>query len=241
MNAGWHRQHPMPRHASVEQRMAWHLQHQEHCRCRPFPPKLLQKLGATAPAASGRKQARSAGGRHLEGETIRALLTGGDRRSVAQSERARALLRSEPGRVPELAALAGDPDWLVSMRAMDLLEKLAHEHPEWVQPHKSLFLGPLAESDKWEIRLQVVRALPLLKWTPREAKRAIEILTRDIEHPQKFVRAWALDSLASFARIHGAVIPTVERGLGRFERSGSKALQARARQIRERMVRHRPE
>jgi hypothetical protein len=106
---------------------------------------------------------------------------------------------------------------------------------------KSLFLGPLADSDKWEIRLQVVRALPLLKWTPREGKRVIDILTRDIEHPQKFVRAWTLDSLASFARIHGAVTPTVERGLGRFERSGSKALQARARQIRERMVRHRPE
>jgi hypothetical protein len=239
MNTGWHRQHPMPRNASVEQRMAWHLQHQEHCRCRPIPAKLLQMLGAKAPSASGRKQARSAG-RRVERETIRPLLTGGDRRSVAQSERARALLRREPGRVPELAALAGDPDWLVSMRAMDLLEKLAHEHPEWVQPHKGLFLGALADSDRWEIRLQVVRALPLLKWTRREAKRVLEILTRDIEHPQTFVRAWALDSLASFARIHGAVTPAVERGLERFERSGSKALQARARQIRERLARDRP-
>ena len=46
---------------------------------------------------------------------------------------------------------------------MDLLEKLAHEHADWVQPHKRLFIGPLADSDQWEIRLQVVRALPLLQ------------------------------------------------------------------------------
>jgi hypothetical protein len=187
-----------------------------------------------------RKRGRSASPERVQPEAIRALLTGGDRRSVGQSDRARALLRGDPGRVPELAALAGDPDWLVSMRAMDLLEKLAHEHPEWVQPHKSLFLGPLADSDKWEIRLQVVRALPLLKWTPREATRVFEILTRDIEHPQTFVRAWALDSLATFTRTHEALTPTVERALERFERSGSKALQARARQIRERMDRDRP-
>jgi hypothetical protein len=175
------------------------------------------------------------GGR--EPGSIRSLLAGGDRRSVAQSERARALVQSQPERVSQLAVLAEDADWLVSMRAMDLLEKLAHEHPEWVQPHKRLFIGPLADSDKWEIRLQVVRALPLLKWTPREGKRVLEILTRDLEHPQTFVRAWALDSLATFSRGHRAIAPMVERGLESFERSASKALRTRARHIRERIAR----
>src|SRR6185503_1914784 len=131
-------------------------------------------------------------------DSLRPLLSGGDRRSVAESGRARGLIESNPGRVSELATLTGDADWLVSMRALDLLEKFAHDHPDWVQPHKQLFIGPLADSEKWEIRLQVVRALPLLTWTPRERKRVVEILRRDLEHPQKFVRAWALDSLATF-------------------------------------------
>jgi hypothetical protein len=39
----------------------------------------------------------------------------------------RRLLDKSPERIDELAALANDEDWLVSMRAMDLLEKLAHE------------------------------------------------------------------------------------------------------------------
>jgi hypothetical protein len=168
-------------------------------------------------------------------ESLRALLSGGDRRSVAQSKRAHAVVREAPDRISELAQLAGDADWLVSMRAMDLLEKLAHEHADLVQPYKNLFIGPLADSDNWEMRLQVVRTLPLLDWTPQERDRVIAILVRDVEHPQKFVRAWALDSLAAFAEQDASLLPIVERSLGDFVRSGSKALEARARHVRERL------
>jgi hypothetical protein len=146
-----------------------------------------------------------------------------------------ALAHGTPGRVSELASLAEDSDWLVSMRAIDLLEKIAHEHADWVQPYKKLFIGRLADSDQWEIRLQIVRVLPLLTWTPRERSRVIQILRRNVDHPQKFVRAWALDSLATFAESDPRLVPGVKRGLEDFERSGSKALHARARHIRARV------
>jgi hypothetical protein len=60
-------------------------------------------------------------------DAMRKLLSGGDRRSLAGSERVRAVVRGGPERVAELAALAKDGDWLVTMRAMDLLEKVAHD------------------------------------------------------------------------------------------------------------------
>jgi len=142
---------------------------------------------------------------------------------------------AQPQRMKELAELAADPDWLVSMRALDLLEKIAHDRAELVQPHKRLFIGPLAESDKWEVRLQVVRALPHLEWTPRERARAVAILRENLEYPQTFVRAWALDGLATFAERDARLVPIVRRALDAFERSGSKALEARARHIRSRL------
>src|SRR6476619_1942883 len=95
---------------------------------------------------------------------IRALLSGGDRRDIAQSNRVRSLVERDPSLVAELVALTDDSDPLVVQRAIDLLEKLAHDHPDWIAPHKRVFVGPLAESDRWEIRLQVVRALPLFTW-----------------------------------------------------------------------------
>jgi hypothetical protein len=68
--------------------------------------------------------------------TIRPLLTGGDRRSIAKSNRARRLIEQDPSLVTELASLVSDEDWLVAQRAVDLLEKLAHEHRDWIEPHK---------------------------------------------------------------------------------------------------------
>lgn len=158
---------------------------------------------------------------------IRSLLTGGDRRSIADSNRARALVEDDPTLVKELAELTADEDWLVTQRAIDLLEKLAHEHPEWIEPHKKVFIGPLARSDKWEIRLQIVRALPLFHWTPAQTKRVEKTLLENVSFPQTFVRAWALDSLARLAERRTKLAPVVQRYLREFERSPSKALQAR--------------
>ena len=160
---------------------------------------------------------------------FRHLLSGGDRRSIADSQRVRALIEQRPSRIKTLAALTADEDWLVSQRALDLLEKLAHEHPK-------VFIGPLAESDKWEIRLQIVRALPLFRWTSAESKRMERILLENVTFPQTFVRAWALDSLAIVSERKRGLMPVVLRHLEAFAQSSSKALQARARAIRARLA-----
>lgn len=210
-----------PRAANIAWLAGWTVDSRAEKGCSPF------KVGES-PVSTDKVASRPA--------ALRKLLSGGDRRSVAQSQRARKLVEAEPRRVADLAQLAEDEDWLVSMRAMDLLEKLAHDHPDWIEPHKRLFIGPLAESDQWELRLQVVRALPLLTWTASELRRVLSILRRDLEHPQKFVRAWALDGLATFALSDARLLPRVTQALDSFERSGSKALAARAKLIRKRLA-----
>jgi hypothetical protein len=41
MNKRWNKEHLMPSHANVEQRVAWHMARQQFCACRPIPKKLL--------------------------------------------------------------------------------------------------------------------------------------------------------------------------------------------------------
>ncbi len=167
------------------------------------------------------------------------MLDGRDSRTLAQSTAARRLIEERPARIAALATLAGHANWVVAMRAIDLLEKLARDHADWVQPHRAVFLRAAA-SDQWLIHLQVVRALPLLHWTPRERAEAIRILTHDVRHPQLFVRAWALDSLAIFAERQPDLRARVKRELVSFEKSSSAALRARARHIRARIERTGP-
>ena len=147
----------------------------------------------------------------------------------------RALVERHPVLVDVLVALTTDDDVLIAQRALDLLEKLAHDRPEWIAPVKRVFLGPLAASDRWEIRLQIVRALPLFRWTAGQSRRVEQILVENVSFPQTFVRAWALDGLSHLAVRRPKLRPLVERHLRAFERGTSKALQARARRIRARL------
>jgi hypothetical protein len=37
LNKEWHLQHPMPKDATLDQRIAWHLEHKTNCACRDTP------------------------------------------------------------------------------------------------------------------------------------------------------------------------------------------------------------
>ncbi|MCC6736327.1 MAG: HEAT repeat domain-containing protein [Bauldia sp.] len=164
-------------------------------------------------------------------DAILARLSGGDRRSIAKAPEALDLVLADPASVASLVSLTRHESWLVRMRALDLLEKLAHRRRELVEPYRDVFLGPAAEAEQWEVRLQVVRALPLFDWSPAERKRAVAILRENADHPQTFVRAWATDGLARFAESDEALRPLVDRLVAAMAASGRKSLMSRARAI----------
>jgi hypothetical protein len=46
MNAAWHRTHPMPRNATLQQRLRWHLAHSKACACREMPAGIRAAIRA---------------------------------------------------------------------------------------------------------------------------------------------------------------------------------------------------
>jgi len=46
INAAWHLGHPMPKNPKPEQRIAWHLDHAQHCGCRGIPAGVLDLMAA---------------------------------------------------------------------------------------------------------------------------------------------------------------------------------------------------
>ena len=52
INAEWHRANPMPKNPTLDERIAWHIAHAEHCGCRPIAGKLreeMERRGITVP------------------------------------------------------------------------------------------------------------------------------------------------------------------------------------------------
>jgi len=45
INKEWHQAHPMPKNATIEERIAWHLAHVQNCHCREdIPAKLKEEM-----------------------------------------------------------------------------------------------------------------------------------------------------------------------------------------------------
>ena len=44
INAEWHRAHPMPKNATLDQRIEWHLAHARACGCREIAGKLRDEM-----------------------------------------------------------------------------------------------------------------------------------------------------------------------------------------------------
>ena len=55
INAAWHKAHRMPKNATIDQRVQWHLEHLKACGCRKDLPKTvaaeLKRRGITPPAS----------------------------------------------------------------------------------------------------------------------------------------------------------------------------------------------
>ena len=44
INKSWHEKNPMPKNATVDQRITWHLEHAWNCNCRQIPSKLMSEM-----------------------------------------------------------------------------------------------------------------------------------------------------------------------------------------------------
>ncbi|MDX1601703.1 MAG: hypothetical protein R3209_01435 [Salinimicrobium sediminis] len=44
INREWHALHKMPKNPGMDQRIAWHLEHAQHCGCRKIEGKLAEEM-----------------------------------------------------------------------------------------------------------------------------------------------------------------------------------------------------
>jgi len=44
LNASWHTQNPMPKNASLEMRIQWHIEYTKNCACTEIPLEIQREL-----------------------------------------------------------------------------------------------------------------------------------------------------------------------------------------------------
>lgn len=91
-------------------------------------------------------------------------------------------------------------------------------------------LAYLDPDARWDLRLAAVRSLPHFSLTDLERQEALAFLWEQAEGANKFVRAWALDSLSHFAlddaQVRHRLMPLLTEAVA----GTSAAVRARARE-----------
>jgi len=44
INKEWHLKHPMPKNATLDQHIKWHMQHAKGCQCRKMPDSIQKEI-----------------------------------------------------------------------------------------------------------------------------------------------------------------------------------------------------
>jgi hypothetical protein len=63
INREWHQKHKMPPHATLAQRIDWHIQHSKVCHCREMPESINEAIRKQGRSVNHKKKIESQGAR----------------------------------------------------------------------------------------------------------------------------------------------------------------------------------
>ena len=158
-------------------------------------------------------------------------LQGGDRRSIGRSEEVVSDVLAEPELFSELfEGMLGD-DPLVRTRAADAVEKVTHEHPEYLQTYKARILQHVAQMEQQEVRWHVAQMIPRLELSHEERLKAMQILSFYLADQSKIVQTFSLQAMADLTEQDPTLRQQVLSALETAFQSGSPAVRSRVRKL----------
>jgi len=159
-----------------------------------------------------------------------AMLKGGDRRSIGRVNEVVRIVDTDPESFRMLLEGLLSDDEVVRMRCADAIEKVAHTHSNWLNPHAQFFLEQAGRTQQ-EIRWHMAQIIPRLSLTPPQRKQGIDLLMGYLKDRSAIVRVSAMQALVDFSdgdsRLRKRVVPIIEQAL----KSGTPAMKARGRRL----------
>lgn len=168
-------------------------------------------------------------------QSIVAMLSGGDRRSLGRANEAAALATKRRAVFAQLMKAIWHEDPIVRMRAADAAEKVSREHPDWLAPYKAELLGLLNEETQQEVRWHLLQMLTRLPLTREECRAAIAIVQTYLEDRGSIVKTFAMQTLADLAMQDASLRPDVLNTIRELTKKGTPAMRARGRHLLKRL------
>ncbi|HXM61664.1 MAG TPA: hypothetical protein VN950_12485 [Terriglobales bacterium] len=158
-------------------------------------------------------------------------LTGGDRRSIGQSNQVAVLVLRRPALFPQLIQGLWSPDPLIRMRAADAAEKVSLRRPDLLLPFKAKLLRLLDEATQQELRWHLAQIIPRLRLSKTDRLRAASVFRLYLSDQSSIVKTSAMQAIADLARIDDELMPEAKDLLTAATKVGTAAMRARGRKL----------
>lgn len=164
-------------------------------------------------------------------------LTGGDRRSIGESNRVVLAVLEDPGLIGVLFRGIETDYPVLRMRCADAIEKITAKRPELLVPFKDTLLNRLAEIEQQDVRWHVAPMLARLPLTAAEENAVVELLLAYTNDRSSIVKTMAMQGLADIALRSPRWRPEIVRHIKELSAIGTPAMRARGRKLLGRLAR----
>lgn len=159
------------------------------------------------------------------------LLSGGDRRSIGESNRVVAMVREQPELMKVLIRGLESTDPVLRMRCADAMEKATLERPELLASSKRKLLWKLSRIEQHEVRWHVAPMLVRLSLSKTEELVVMNILLGYTHDPSRIVRTMTMLALADLACRSPRLLPEIKQHIEELVVIGTPAMKARGKKL----------
>ena len=163
--------------------------------------------------------------------TLLRSLLGGDRRSIAESNHAAALVLAQPELIAVLFQGLDSTDPVLRMRCSDAIEKVTARRPGLLAPYKRALIQRYSKIEQQEVRWHVAQLLARLPLTTRETVTVVKLLRSFADDRSSIVRTMTMQALTDIALRSPRLMPEITGHIRRLSATGSPAMKARGKKL----------
>lgn len=117
------------------------------------------------------------------------------------------------------------------MRATDAIEKITRDYPEFLTPHKKIFLTKIATIEQKEVRWHLAQILPRFKLTKKERQNIYDLMLIFLEDESRIVKTFAMQALTDLAVQDSQFISPVKKLIQNCVKTGAPSMQSRGKKL----------
>lgn len=158
-------------------------------------------------------------------------LSGGNRRSVGESNRAALRVLEHPELIGVLFEGVESANPVLRMRCADAIEKATASRPELLVPFKKAILNRLSKVAQQEVRWHVAPMLARLPLTKTEENAVVDLLLSYTNDRSSIVKTMSMQALADIGLRSNRLRPEIMQHIKELAVIGTPAMKARGKKL----------